>query len=176
MTNALVVLLISALFINAVHTTLLVIHRSNRQSNISGHAALTSKSLKIFAGGHIINAGLFLLFAYIYFLSTVGLPALFWFSVWCAIFECAQAVVPAKDKTEHTHALLALVMWLSYITLGFLCSLLLPLTSWQQLAVWIIYVPLIICLVAAAIHPAKMYRYQMTMVLLFYSAMTIMIY
>ncbi len=168
-------LLLSAFFINGVHGWLLYYHRGNRKWSISEHAALDKKSYFLYVLGHLLGGAFWLVFAKVYFVDTVHLDWLFALSIWVVGFEYLQALLPAKGKTNKLHTIAALIMWGSFITAGLLCIAFLPAGIYQKYLASVLYACLFSVLIYASSHRQKIYKYQMTMVILFQASIFVLV-
>lgn len=107
-------------------------------------------------------------------MRTVDISGLFWFGVWIVAFEYIQAILPAKGSTNAAHTLSAQIMWGSLIMLGVLCILVLPVDTERKLTAGMLYVLLFGTLAYTLTHMQKLYFNQVTMVILFYSALIVL--
>lgn len=167
--------LLSALCINGVHLYLLISQKAKRKSTISEHAVLHKKTYLLYVLGHLLGGAFFLLFAKEYYLDGLGLSGLFMLVVVTVVFEYAQALLPARGKTNNIHTITALMMWLSFLTFGALNIIFVPATMLQKASATIVYAVLFMFLSHATKNREKLYKYQMIMVLLFYFAVAILI-
>jgi hypothetical protein len=168
-------LLLSVLFINGVHGWLLYYHRGNRKWSISEHAVLDKKSYFFYVLGHLLGGAFWLVFAKIYFVDTVHLDWLFALSIWVVGFEYLQALLPAKGKINKLHTIAALIMWGSFIAAGLLCIAFLPAGIYQKYLASVLYACLFSVLIYASSHRQKIYKYQMTMVILFQASIFVLV-
>lgn len=168
-------LLLSALSINGVHGYLLRPQRSKRRPTISEHAVLHKKSFALYVLGHILGGGFFLIFANQYYMDTVNLPWLFWLSVLTVVFEYIQAFLPAHGRTNEPHIIAALIMWMTFISVGLLSIIFVPAATPRKILASLVYAALLISLVYAFNNLQRVYKYQMTMVLLFYTSLFIIV-
>lgn len=171
----LVPLILSGLVINVVHGYMLTSLKTHRKRTISEHAVLRKRAFVLYVIGHVLGGGLFLIFAKLYFLDLQNNSWLFGLTIFTLVFEYTQAVLPARGKTNTPHTITALIMWGSFITLGLLSIVVLPVPDYRKLLASLLYLGLIGTLIYAFSDKSRIYRHQMTMVILFYLSMIVLV-
>ncbi len=173
--NYILPLIFSGIIINLVHGYLLVAYKNQKKFSISEHAVLDRKARSIYIIGHIVCGALCLMFAKIYYVNTIEVPSLFYLSIFTVIFEYLQAILPAKGKTNRLHIIAALIMWASFISLGLLTIIFAPAALIQKLIAMTFYAAILFELRNSYKNLNRLYKYQMTMVVLFYLAMIVVV-
>lgn len=171
----LVPLLLSAIATNGVHGYLLTSLKTDRKWTISEHAVLRKKAFVLYVLGHVLGGGFFLIFAKLYYVDISNLNWLFGLSLFTVVFEYVQAFLPAKGRTNRAHTITALIMWGSFIALGVLSIVFLPVDGIRKLFASIFYAALLGTLIYSYFDRQKIYKHQMAMVLLFYLSMFVLV-
>lgn len=173
--NYILPLVFSGAFISCVHGYLLISYRNNKRFSISEHAVLSRNAYVIFVIGHVICGGSFLVFAYRYYMNVIQISGLFYLSILIVIFEMLQAIIPAKGKTNRLHIIAALIMWPLFLTLGILTIIFAPAALIQKIIAMAFYTAILFELRSSHKNLNRLYKYQMTMVVLFYLAMIVVV-
>lgn len=168
-------LLLSAISTNGVHGYLLLSQKEKRRFTISEHAVLHKKSFILYVLGHILGGAFFLIFARQYYVNTVDLEWLFSLSVFTVSLEYAQALIPARGRTNTLHTVLALAMWLSIIILGILSIIFVPAMAFRKILASLVFVGIFSALIIASSDRKRIYKYQMIMVTLFYLSIFVLV-
>ncbi len=168
-------LIISFFLINTVHLYLLTTSKVVGIKSISEYAALTSKSYVVYVLGHLLNGVLIIVFSWEYFLNAMNNEWLFYLSLLTVCFEYLQAIIPAKGKYDSYHTVAAILMWASFISLGGLSIVLLPVSSSRVAVASITYLCIFLMLLYGIRHRNKLYLWQMIAVNLFYLSMLILV-
>jgi hypothetical protein len=151
----------SGLIVNGVHGYLLWSQRDERKWSISVHAARDRRTYTIYLIGHLLAGLFFALFAYEFFVTIHDLQWLFWLSILGLMFEYIQAILPAKGKTNTTHAVTAYAMFISYAFVAVFSMFVLDISTTVQVLVFPFLLLIPIFGVVAVRNRNKMYFAQM---------------
>jgi hypothetical protein len=169
-------LIISVLSVNLLHTYLLISQKTDRQETISEHAAKNRNTHLLYISGHFIGAFFFILFARKFFVINHHDDLIYGVAIFATIFECIQALVPARNKAEKYHEIFAYTMAAAVIVIGLLSAFMLPLSDLvRSVTITIaIIIPLLV-LIALILGRRYFWIFQMTATILFHLEMLIVL-
>lgn len=151
----------SGILVNGTHGYLLWSQRNERKWSISSHAALDRRTYLIYLIGHLSAGTLFAIFSYRFFAGIHKAEWLFWLSLIGIAFEYAQALLPARGKTDKAHASAAYAMFVSYTIVVMLAMITLDLSNLTRVFALPLLFVIPISGVVAMRNRNKMYFAQM---------------
>jgi hypothetical protein len=110
-------LLLSFVLAALMHSYVVFYGRQKHPETLSTHAVLSSNSLLVYRLGHAINGGIIGLMVYSAFLGGSYDSWVILATFLAVLSEWAQAVIPAKGKTDVAHTIIAALMAYSMLVL-----------------------------------------------------------
>lgn len=175
MQNYVILFVIAAFLINAVHGYLLWSQRGERKYSISEHAIKNRQTYLLYILGHLVTGILVVFFAYLFFVRKLAYNPPFYLCISFMFFEVVQAVLPSRGIYEKPHILAAWLMWLSFLSVGIVSLLRLSVEQPYRAVATILYVPLLTMFAYVHYSRKKLYLFQMLMILTFDLAMMLII-
>lgn len=117
-------LIASFIIVNITHGLLLINLRGDHPGSISYHAIKNSRTLLFYRAGHFVAGLLLGLLVLSKFTTGPYAAVVIAITIVSILAEWAQAIVPAKGKSDKLHTILAAIMALSMVALGLVCTIL----------------------------------------------------
>lgn len=169
-------LLISFICTNFMHSYLLYIQRKDHKPTVSHHAVLSRNTHLLYMLGHFLGGLFFLIFSYQFFYGRHHEIILFVISVLAVSVEYAQAITPAKGKSEPLHNVFALSMAMLMIILLIAAPLLLHVSIAKTIGVYLVGIGIPSAFTIGVLMKTKHYWIpQMVYFFVFYIAMLILV-
>lgn len=168
--------LYAVLVINSLHSYLLITQRDKRGLTISEHAARSNFTHMLYIVGHLVGGVLFIGFARWFFIDVHSNHGLYLLTVSGVAVEWLQAFIPARNKFERYHLLLAILMSVLITILGLASTLILPIHQMTRVICLAIGVLLVLSYPLALRLPRKYFWIiEMVNINLFYIQMLLII-